>query len=584
MTDHQHAADAVPDGGTAPDAAAPSPGARGAAGEEPRAHERAGAHEKQGEGAGHGPSEGPGPDAGTDTDADADRTVVEAATEAATAAAAARTGATANGGTDSDDGSGGGNRGPEEGPGPGGGRGPGASQGAGGSRRPGESQRPGGGQEPGGPRAAQAAEAVGPPPRFQRDREHKVLAGVCAGLGRQCDMDPVIFRITLAVLSATGGIGLIFYGFAWLFVPYSDDEQNEVRKLLTGRVDGQALAAVLFALVGCGVFLSMLNNGSVLTFAVVVSFLLAGAGYWSRHRDSSDPDPLAAQAVADAPPEAQAPPVPSAYPSWWRDPIVKDGTHDGGTGYLWGPWDARARDITATIDVDLVGHTRRPEDIRTLHKPYAGPRGPRWIGGWLFLLAAVAAALVTRLTWDDHPLGTSLQAGLAAALIVLGVGIAVSSFLGRTGAGSVFLAIVTAGLLAGTTVLPKDIGTHWIDTVWQPAAVADVRTAYDLGTGDGTLDLSRLELAKGQTVSTDAEVGAGRLRVIVPPDVTVKVRIDVGLGDIQLPGDDEKDVDVQPGKHKEVTLSPASGGKDAGTIDLDLQVGVGQAEVARAAS
>ncbi|MEU9432715.1 PspC domain-containing protein [Streptomyces sp. NPDC048252] len=568
MTDHQHAADAVPDGGTAPDAAAPSSGARGAAGEEPRAHQRAGAHGKKGEGAGRGPSEGLGPDAGTNTgagtgagpDAD-DRTVVEAATEAATAAAAAaRTGAATNGGTESDDGSPDGNRAPGEGPGPGGSRGP------------------------GGPRAPQAAEAVGPPPRFRRDREHKVLAGVCAGLGRQCDMDPVIFRITLAVLSATGGIGLIFYGFAWLFVPYSDDEQNEVRKLLTGRVDGQALAAVLFALVGCGVFLSMLNNGSVLTFAVVVSFLLAGAGYWSRHRDASDPDPLAAQAVADAPPEAQAPPAPSAYPSWWRDPIVKDGTHDGGTGYLWGPWDARARDFTETIDVDLVGHTRRPEDIRTLHRPYAGPRGPRWIGGWLFLLAALAAALVTRLTWDDHPLGTSLQAGLAAALIVLGVGIAVSSFLGRTGAGSVFLAIVTAGLLAATTALPKDIGTRWIDTVWQPAAVADVRTAYDLGTGDGTLDLSRLELAKGQTVSTNAEVGAGRLRVIVPPDVTVKVRIDVGLGDIQLPGDDEKDVDVQPGKHKEVTLSPVSGAKDAGTIDLDLQVGVGQAEVSRAAS
>ncbi len=63
------------------------------------------------------------------------------------------------------------------------------------------------------------AGAPEPPGRFRRDRPHKLLAGVCAGLGRQCDMDPVIFRITLAVLSATGGIGLIFYGFAWLFVP-----------------------------------------------------------------------------------------------------------------------------------------------------------------------------------------------------------------------------------------------------------------------------------------------------------------------------------------------------------------------------
>ncbi|MEU0112974.1 PspC domain-containing protein [Streptomyces bobili] len=443
------------------------------------------------------------------------------------------------------------------------------------------------GTGPGGSTAPDAAAPPAgehPPHRFRRDREHRMLAGVCSGLGRQCDMDPVIFRITLAVLSATGGIGLIFYGFAWLFVPYTDDGQNEVRKLLTGRVDGQALTAVLFALVGCGVFLSMLRNGGVLTFAVVLSLLLAGAAYWSRHREASDADPLAAQAVADAPPEAQAPPVPAAYPSWWRDPIVKDGTHDGGTGYLWGPGGSHAPDFVSSINVDLVGHANHRQDIHTPYCRTPRPRGPRWIGGWSFLLALVAGGLATRLTWDEHPLGTSLQAGLSVALIVLGVGIAVSSLLGRTGAGSVLLALVTAGLLAASTTVPKDVGTRWIDTTWRPTAVADVRAGYDLGTGDATLDLSRLKPAKGQTVSTNAEVGLGRLRVIVPPDVRVTVRIDVGLGDIQLPGENQEDVDVEPGKHKEVTLSPVSGGKDTGTIDLDLRVGAGQAEVARAAS
>ncbi|WP_199815015.1 PspC domain-containing protein, partial [Streptomyces alboviridis] len=109
-----------------------------------------------------------------------------------------------------------------------------------------------------------------------------------------CDMDPVIFRIVLAVLAATGGVGLIFYGFVWLFVPYDDEDENEVRRMLTGRVDGQALAGVLFALVGCGAFLSMLNNGDMLSFAVVLALLLAGAGYWSRRRGAPHPDPLAA--------------------------------------------------------------------------------------------------------------------------------------------------------------------------------------------------------------------------------------------------------------------------------------------------
>ncbi|MEU1198516.1 PspC domain-containing protein [Streptomyces sp. NPDC005813] len=415
------------------------------------------------------------------------------------------------------------------------------------------------------------------PRKFRRDRRHKMLGGVCAGLGRQCDMDPVIFRVVLAVLSATGGIGLIFYGFVWLFVPYDDDDENEVRKLLTGRVDGQALAAVLFALVGCGVLLSMLKNGSVLAFSVVLSLLLAGAGYWSQHRGAPDPDPLAAQAVADAPPEAQAPPVPASYPSWWRDPIVKDGSHVGGTGYLWGPSDTGDRDVAAAVSI--ARGTSRP-GVRTRTEPK--PRGPRWIGGWVFLLALVAGGLGTGLTWDDRALGTSLQTGLACALIVFGLGIAVSAFLGRTGAGSIFLAVVTAALLAASAALPKDITTQWVRTYWTPTAAADVRENYDLGTGVGTLDLTHLDLGKGQTVTTTAEVGIGRLKVVVPKDATVKLSIDVGVGDIQLPGEGKKDVDVEPGKSKELTLSPT--GKAGGTLDIDLHVGIGQAEVARAAS
>jgi hypothetical protein len=394
-------------------------------------------------------------------------------------------------------------------------------------------------------------------------------------------VDPVIFRITLAVLSATGGIGLIFYGFAWLFVPYDDEDENEVRKLLTGRVDGQALAAVLFALVGCGVFLTMLNNGGVLTFAVVLSLLLAGAGYWSRQRRAPDPDPLAAQAVADAPPEAQAPPILITWPSWWREPIVKDGTHVGGTGYLWGPPDSEARDIAAAVNISrgVPGAGRAASGDRPARSPQ-----PRGIGGWVFLLALLAGFLGTRLTWGEHPLGTSLQTGFACALAVFGVGIALSAFVGRTGAGSVFLAIITAGLLAGSVALPENVGTDWVRTTWAPPTKTAVREQYDIGAGSGTLDLSRLDLAGGQTVTTRADVGVGRIRVVVPQDVTVRLSVEVGVGDIQLPGDDEKDVDVAPGKHKEITLPPASGGKNAGTLDLGLQVGVGQAEVTRAAS
>ncbi|WP_075733284.1 PspC domain-containing protein [Streptomyces acidiscabies] len=425
------------------------------------------------------------------------------------------------------------------------------------------------------------------PLAYRRDRDHKLIAGVCAGLGRQCDMDPVIFRITLAVLSATGGIGLIFYGFAWLFVPYEDDDENEVRRLLTGRVDGQALAAVLFALVGCGIFLSMLRNGDVLTFATVLSLLLAGAGYWSRNRDTSDTAPLTAQAAADAPPEPQAPPITATLPSWWRDPIVKDGTHNGGTGYLWGPSEPADATPPAFSWPNLHtlhrGFQHRPQPRHHAAAAHLR-RGPRPIGGRFFFLALAAGALTTGLTWDDHPLGTSLQAGLSAALIMLGLGIAVSSFRGRTGAGSFFLALVTAGLLAATTAVPKNITTHWRDLTWSPVTTTQLQSSYDLGTGKGTLDLTGLALPKGSTAATGITVGLGKLRVIVPKDATVRLSADVGLGDIQLPDDKKEDVDVQPGRHQDLTLTPPAGTTPAGTLDLDVHVGLGQLEVSRAAS
>jgi phage shock protein PspC (stress-responsive transcriptional regulator) len=177
-----------------------------------------------------------------------------------------------------------------------------------------------------------AQPTVPPPeaPQLRRSPHHKVVAGVCGGLGRYCDVDPVIFRIAVGVLSVTGGVGLIFYGFAWLLVPSEDDEENEFRRLLSGRVDGASLTAVLLALIGCGIFLSMLGNDSALSFAALLSLAVTGAAVWSQRRrlattEGAPMDTATAHTVAEAPPETKAPPVPES-PSWWRDPIVKDGT------------------------------------------------------------------------------------------------------------------------------------------------------------------------------------------------------------------------------------------------------------------
>ncbi|MEV6163691.1 PspC domain-containing protein [Streptomyces sp. NPDC052052] len=429
-----------------------------------------------------------------------------------------------------------------------------------------------------------------PGPRLRRSPRHKVVAGVCDALGRYCDVDPVIFRIVLGVLSVTGGIGLIFYGFAWLLIPLEGEDENEVRRLLSGRVEGASLIAVLFALIGCGLFLSMLSNGGTLAFSAMLSLAVVGFAVWTRNRRTAAPEdpsrPSAAQAVVDAPPEVKAPPTPSS-PSWWRDPIVKDGTSGPvGPGYLWGPPDA-APD----------GRTARPRGA-TAQDPFraprqeAGTRGPVSIGGLVFVCALIAGSLGAGLGWDSRPLGTSLQIGLACALAVFGLGMLVSAFVGRTGFGTVMLSVLTAALLAGASTLPDDITTQWVRKGWRPASVAAVQPHYALGSGVARLDLSGITVPRGDTVRTGVKVGAGRAVVVVPETVTVTVDARAGLGDITLPvgrsgeasADRVNDVDVNPSRHERTTLAPVPGGKPAGTVELTLEVGIGQVEVTRAAS
>ncbi|MEV4434667.1 PspC domain-containing protein [Streptomyces sp. NPDC049585] len=432
-----------------------------------------------------------------------------------------------------------------------------------------------------------------PRPPLRRSRDHRMISGVCGGLGRCFDMDPVIFRAVLGVLAVAGGLGLIVYGFAWLLIPLEGEDDNEGRRLLSGRVEGPALTAVLCALVGCGLFLSMANNSGVMSFALMLTLALFGAVYWSQqHRQTGTEPQEAGEAegahrlhkahkTVDAPPETQAPPAPNT-PSWWRE-SGHDGPGAGAarTGYLWGPADA-----DDDLAEDAAGGTgeggpgARPSGERATAP--APVRTGRSLGGWTFLLALVAGGLGTGLTWNDHPLSTSLEIGLAAALGVFGLGIVVSSRYGRTGGGTAVAAVLTGALLTGAAYLPKSITADWRERTWRPAAAADVRTHYELGTGDAVLDLTGFQWSGGP-VTTGAEIGAGKLRVVLPRDVTATLDIEVGIGDIQLPADTSQDIDVQPRQHKRLTLSPAAGQPSHGTVQLKLEAGIGQVEVVRAA-
>jgi hypothetical protein len=133
----------------------------------------------------------------------------------------------------------------------------------------------------------------------------------------------------------------------------------------------------------------------------------------------------------------------------------------------------------------------------------------------------------------------------------------------------VALLLVTAAIFAA--IFHVHIGSGVGKREYVVAGVPDLRSAYKLGVGDMTVDLSNVRFRAGETnVSTRVDVGS--LHVIVPAGIALRVRGGAQLGQVELLGQaaDGRDVDKnldQPG---------------ARVLALNAHVGVGKVQVTRA--
>jgi phage shock protein PspC (stress-responsive transcriptional regulator) len=95
----------------------------------------------------------------------------------------------------------------------------------GGAEQPSEAQPQGGAEQPseaqpqGGAEQPTAAQATAEPRRLFRSRSDRVISGVCGGLARYLNIDPVIVRVVAVALVFAGGAGLLLYAAAFLLVP-----------------------------------------------------------------------------------------------------------------------------------------------------------------------------------------------------------------------------------------------------------------------------------------------------------------------------------------------------------------------------
>ncbi len=55
--------------------------------------------------------------------------------------------------------------------------------------------------------------------RLYRVRRDKVFGGIAAGLGKYLDIDPIIIRIIIVLITIFHGVGLIIYIILWIVIP-----------------------------------------------------------------------------------------------------------------------------------------------------------------------------------------------------------------------------------------------------------------------------------------------------------------------------------------------------------------------------
>jgi phage shock protein PspC (stress-responsive transcriptional regulator) len=385
---------------------------------------------------------------------------------------------------------------------------------------------------------------VAEPHRLTRSHDGRIVAGVCAGAGRYFDIDPVIFRVVLAVLAVFGGAGLVIYAAAWLLIPETGAPQTRLERWLDSRSPGHRrdliiVAVVLFVLA----FVVRRNpfafriSGAV--FVIVI--LMSAVALLDRRRGvhPSPPDVRADGATAYA-----------GHVSAGQDSAEYTSSGYPSAGYAGSQYAGPIRP-TAEWNVPMPRH-----------RPHS------WLG-WLIVagLLLVAGGLsLVGLTGLAHPQPADV---VAAVVAVVGVGLIVGAFRGRAWS-MIPVGLLLVGLLGATDALPRNLTWTSGTRTWTPIA-ADEKSPYVLGAGDATLDLS--QLGRGQSETVVSRVGAGRLIVLVPRGSAVSVDARMSAGRVLLFGRQESGTGI----NDRSMVAGASPG--AGTLTLDLQVGYGDVEV-----
>jgi len=413
---------------------------------------------------------------------------------------------------------------------------------------------------------------------WRRSRSDRMLAGVCGGMGRALNVDPVRVRVVMAVLVISGP-GLFFYVAAWMLMPDEGSDRSAAQSLLGDRIrpDHPWLWPVV---IGVCVFvaiamMSSFNFGRVVPGPLVVLGLIwllvfRRKGRRSQRRDQwigrtdwaggnetggngigaagvggegvgGEGSTQAGPSTTGAAPGTYAPgaAVPgsgvqdfpsqgSAAPQYSAAAQAGPSTPPAGpsSSATQRPQDRVSAPVQPvwTEDDPLGLYVDEPPATATRTKAEPPVKGLRGVKPAVVALTGIAIAIA----WAAGA-GTSLM--LVIGLATLGLGMMVGGFLGRTLALLPLGILLALGIAASTIFpnVPRDFAD--VNFVAPPGTtITATSTAYTFDAGSVHLDLTQATFAPGAKVSVNG--GVGEVVVKLPPSVDVKADLTAQAGEV----------------------------------------------------
>ena len=374
--------------------------------------------------------------------------------------------------------------------------------------------------------------------KLTRRRADRKIAGVAAGVADYFDVDAIWIRLLFVLTVFAGGLGLVAYIALWILAPATDEpapsptgDGRRVLRRLTSTSAGTIVAALGILLIATMIFESSRGLFWGLALIAIGVFLF-------RERDARGSEAAGANGATIASSVPPAAGTKQTETAGTGEPPV------GGAGVV----------------------ARAPQPGAPRPKRERSPLGAITFG----VLFVVLGGMWLVDTSTDAEL--RLVQYFSAALLVLGAGIAVGTFVGRA-RWLVFPAflLVPALFLANVITLPLEggIGTRNVNA----ESFADLESSYQIAAGQLVANFEGLtEAEREEPFALRMTAAVGQITVYLPSDLPVDVRARARLGAVQIQGQQTGGVDVDVSRRVGPEgVSPA--------MTLDLQTSLGQIRV-----